>query len=154
MKDWSFSLRDIHPHYSYATSYRTSWASQVALVVKNPPANAGDIRDMGSTPGSGRWHGNPLQCSCLEKPIDRGAWWATAVASERAGHDWSELARTGCSSQCSKARKRNKSHPDWKGGNKIVPICRPQRTLRTKKWVCESLRRQSQEPEINYIFTH
>ena len=53
------------------------WAPQVALVVKNPPANAGDIRDMGSTPGSGRSHGgehgNALQHSCLENPMDRGA---------------------------------------------------------------------------------
>ena len=48
------------------------WASQVVLVVKNPPANAGDIRDTGSVPGSGRspggGHGNPLQYSCLENP--------------------------------------------------------------------------------------
>ena len=50
-------------------------------MVKNPPANAGDKKDMGSTPGSGRSlgerHGNPLQYSCLENPMDRGAWWAT-----------------------------------------------------------------------------
>ena len=48
---------------------------------KNPPANAGDIRDMGSIPGLGRspegGHPNPLQYSCLENPKDRGAWWAT-----------------------------------------------------------------------------
>ena len=48
------------------------WASQVALVVKNPPANAGDVRDLGSIPGLGRppggGHGNPLQYSCLENP--------------------------------------------------------------------------------------
>ena len=46
----------------------------------NPHANAGDIRDAGSIPGFGRApgerHGNPLQYSCLENPIDRGAWWA------------------------------------------------------------------------------
>ena len=56
-------------------------SSQVVLVVKNLPANAGDIIDMGSIPGSGRSpggeHGNPFQCSCLENPMDRGAWWAT-----------------------------------------------------------------------------
>ena len=56
-------------------------ASQVALVVKNPPANAGDIRVMGSIPGWGRspggGHGNPLQYSCLGNPIDRGGCWAT-----------------------------------------------------------------------------
>ena len=53
-------------------------ASQVALVVKDPPANARDIRDTGSVPGSGRspggGHGNPLQYSCLENPMDRGVW--------------------------------------------------------------------------------
>ena len=52
-------------------------ASQVALVVKNPPANAGDVRDAGSIPGTRRspegGHGNPLQCSCLENRMDRGA---------------------------------------------------------------------------------
>ena len=52
-------------------------ASQVAVKVKNLPANAGDIRD-GFIPGSGRspgeGHGNPLQYSCLENPMDRGAW--------------------------------------------------------------------------------
>ena len=57
------------------------WASQVALVVKNLPAITGDIRDMGSIPGLGRFpeegHGNPLQHSCLENPVDRGAWPAT-----------------------------------------------------------------------------
>ena len=54
---------------------------QVVLVVKNPPASAGDLRGMGSVPGSGRslrgGHGNPLQYSCLETPKDREAWWAT-----------------------------------------------------------------------------
>ena len=55
-------------------------ASQVALVVKNLPANAGDGRDMGSIPGSGRssggGHGNPLQYSYLKNPVDRGPWQA------------------------------------------------------------------------------
>ena len=60
----------------------------MALVVKNPPDNAGEsasrwvtIRDASSTPGSGRssggGHGNPLQYSCLENLMDKGAWWAT-----------------------------------------------------------------------------
>ena len=55
--------------------------SLVMLVVKNLPANTGDIRNLGSVPGSGRspggGHGNPLQYSCLENPKDRGACWAT-----------------------------------------------------------------------------
>ena len=56
-------------------------ASQMVLVVKNPPTNAGDVRDAGSIPGSGRFpgggDGNPLQYSCLENPMDRRAWRAT-----------------------------------------------------------------------------
>ena len=54
------------------------WAFQVALVVKNPAANGGDARDVDSVPGWGRSSGvgsdNPLQYSCLEKPMDIGAW--------------------------------------------------------------------------------
>ena len=50
-------------------------------MVKHPPANAGDARDVGLIPGSGRSpevkNGNPLQYSCLENSMDRGAWWAT-----------------------------------------------------------------------------
>ena len=61
--------------------YSITWASQAALVVKNLPANAGDIRDMFSTPGSGRFpgggYGKLLQYSCLRNPMDRGAWQAT-----------------------------------------------------------------------------
>ena len=57
-----------------------SWASQVALVVKNLPANAGDIRDVDLIPGSGRspgvGHGNPPQYSCLQNSMNRGAWQA------------------------------------------------------------------------------
>ena len=54
--------------------------SQVVLVVKNPPATSGDIRDMGLIPGLGRspggGHDNQLKYSCLENPMDSGAWWA------------------------------------------------------------------------------
>ena len=61
--------------------YSGGWgASQVALVVKNLPVNAGDIRDTGSIPGLGRSpgdQGNQLQYSCLENLMDRGAWRAT-----------------------------------------------------------------------------
>ena len=58
-----------------------SGASQVALVLKNLPANAGDVRDTGiisglrRSPGGG--HSNPLQYSCLENPMDKGDWQAT-----------------------------------------------------------------------------
>ena len=51
------------------------------VVLKNPPANAGEVRDVGLIHGSGRspagGHGNPLQSSCLENPMERGAWRST-----------------------------------------------------------------------------
>ena len=53
----------------------------MVLVVKSPPAKAGDVRDTGSIPGFGKslggGIGNPLQYSCLKNSVDRGAWWAT-----------------------------------------------------------------------------
>ena len=56
-------------------------ASQAVLAIKNPPTSAGDMRDTGSVPGWGRspggGNGTPRQHSCLENPVDRGAWWAT-----------------------------------------------------------------------------
>ena len=60
----------------------------MALMVKNLSANAGDIRDAGSIPGSGRFprggNGNyPLQYSCLENPMDREAWWATVDEAKK-----------------------------------------------------------------------
>ena len=70
------------------------WASQVALVVKNPPAKARAIRDTSSIPASGRspggGHGDPL---CLENPMDKGAWYGLqSIGSQRVRHDWSDLA--------------------------------------------------------------
>ena len=63
--------------FAWVLGYR---ASQVALVVKNLPASARDVRNADSIPGSerapGRRHGNPFQYSCLENPTDRGAWQA------------------------------------------------------------------------------
>ena len=62
----------------------------MAVVVKNLPANAGDIRDMGSIPGLGQSPGegnsNPLQYSCMDNPMDRGAWWATVHGAVEFGH--------------------------------------------------------------------
>ena len=67
-------------------------SSQVALVVNNLPASAGDMRDTGSIPGSGRSpgrrNGNPLQYSCLGSPMVRGAWWATV---QRVAKTWTWL---------------------------------------------------------------
>ena len=85
---WGWLLRKYEPRLG---------ASQVAPVVKNSPANAGDVRDMGSIPGSGRSPGgglgNPLQDSCLENPMVRGACWATSHL--RVTKSWtSDLAHT------------------------------------------------------------
>ena len=68
--------------------------SQMALVVKNLTANAGDVRDEGSIPGSGRspggGHGNPLQYSCLESPMDRGT---CRAAVHSVSENWTQLKR-------------------------------------------------------------
>ena len=59
-------------------------------MVKNLPAGAGNVRDSGSIPGSGRppgeGHGSPLQCSCLESPLDGGACDLQSTGSHRVGH--------------------------------------------------------------------
>ena len=65
----------------FVGQYRDIGAFQVTLVVKNPPAKAGEERDAASIPVSGGSpggkHSNPSQYSCLKNPMDRGAWWAT-----------------------------------------------------------------------------
>ena len=69
-------------------------AAAAATVIKNPPASAGDVRGMGLIPDwrrpPGEGNGNPLQCSCQENHMNRGAWWA--IGSQWVGHDWSDLA--------------------------------------------------------------
>ena len=77
--------------HSLTIEEKSLWPSQVVLVGKNPPANAGDVRDKGSIPGSGRsfrgGHGNPFQYSCLENPMDWGAWRAIVRGVARVGHN-------------------------------------------------------------------
>ena len=75
------------PNRNFLLPLSLSWASQVPLVVKSPPASAGDIRkacsspELGRSPGGG--HGHPLQYSCLENPMDRGAKRATVPGVEK-----------------------------------------------------------------------
>ena len=70
------------------------------LVVKNPPAIAGDIRDMGLISGLGRFpgggHGNPLHYSCLENPMDREAWWATVHRIVKSQTQLKQLSTHAC----------------------------------------------------------
>ena len=84
--------------------WRKKGVSQVTLVVKNLPANAGDIRDVGSTPGlgrsSGEGNGYPLQYSCLKNPMDREAWWVTVQGGK-------ELDTTECLSTQHTRRKKD-----------------------------------------------
>ena len=87
-----FPTQGSNPHLLFPALHGDSLpaehrGSQVALVIKNP-ANAGDIRDVGSIAGWGRAPGmysSSFQCSCLENPMRRGAWWATVqrVAKSR-----------------------------------------------------------------------
>ena len=74
-----FKIDGYNSRKFYANLMVTTGASQVVLAVKNPPANAGDLRDTDLVPGlgrsPGRGHGN--QYSCLENPMDRRAWWAS-----------------------------------------------------------------------------
>ena len=69
------------PWWNLGPTSPQPWLLQATLLVKNLPFNAGDDKDMGSIPGSGRspggGHGNPLEYSCLKNPMDRGAWRAT-----------------------------------------------------------------------------
>ena len=78
--------------------HQREWPSQVVLAIKNPsPAKAGDVRDTGSISGSGKspggGHGNPLQYSCLENPLDRGvSCGLQSMESKRVRHNRSNLA--------------------------------------------------------------
>ena len=82
-------------HINFWTS--KARASQVVLVVKKLPANAGDLRVTGLIPGLGRspggGHGNPFQYSCLENPMDREAWWATVLGVAKSW-TWLKLLST------------------------------------------------------------
>ena len=77
-------------------AFRSETEGEVELVVKNPPANAGDLRDLGSIPGSGRTpggeHGHPLQYSCLGIPMDRKAWRATVHSVAKSQTELKQLS--------------------------------------------------------------
>ena len=78
-------------------------SSPCGSVIKKLPAEAGDPGDACSVPGSGRppggGHGNPLQCSCLDSPMDRGAWWATVHGVLESQTQWKRLSTHTCVEQ-------------------------------------------------------
>ena len=80
----------------------TSWTFQMTPVVKNPSANAGDVRDTASIPRLGRFpggeNGNPLQYSCLENPMERGASWATVFEVTKSPTRWGMHTLYACAS--------------------------------------------------------
>ena len=84
MKVW-IQLQDLTAVCWEVSYVKPKWVktmfTHLSQMIKNPPANAGHVRDVGSIPGLGRslggGQGIPLQYSCLENPMDRGAWWAT-----------------------------------------------------------------------------
>ena len=89
---------------------------QVVLVVKNTPVNSGDARDVGLIPGLGRslrrGNNNPLQCSCLEKPMDRGAWRTSLRGLQRIRYDWNDLAHMQSGKCMGKCMKKFYFSPD------------------------------------------
>ena len=90
--------------YIYTHTHTYIWLSQVALVISNTPANAGDLRDAGSILGSGGspggGHGNPLQYSCLENPHRQRSLAATVH----------EVAQSDTTEQLSTAHSRSERH--------------------------------------------
>ena len=99
VQKWTWALHEALEIVNKILCVCTWWrASQVALVVKNLPANVADVRDLGSIPGlgrsSGEGHGNPLQYSCLENPMERGTEWtavhgvAESDTTEATWHAW------------------------------------------------------------------
>ena len=87
----------VSPNKSYLSLLGVS---QVALVIKNPPAHAGDIKDTGSILGCERFpgggHGILLQCSCLENSMDRGAWWASVHGVTKSQTQLKQLSMHAC----------------------------------------------------------
>ena len=94
LQNWLSHRRKMFSFYqkNIFTCLQTRIICIMVLLVKNSPASAGDLRDAGSIPGSGRSpagrHGNPLQYSCLENPMDRGDWRAIVHGARKT---WAQL---------------------------------------------------------------
>ena len=93
-------------------------ASQVVLVVKNPPANAGLIH--GSRRSSGEGHGNPLRYSCFENLMGGGAWWAMVHSVTK---NWTQLNRLSTYTCVLKSRRKKKKRLRCSGQAEPLPSC-------------------------------
>ena len=93
-------------NHNLASGRHSTGGSRVALVAKNPPLNAGDVRDAGLAPGLGRSpggrHGNPLQHSYLENSMDRGAWGAAVQWVAKSQTRLKRLSRHTCTQALNK----------------------------------------------------
>ena len=137
--------------YMYVCIYIISYSTQVALVVKNPSANAEDVRDAGLIPRPGRspggGHGKPLQYSCLENTMVRNTWWSTVQSGITDSMDMSLSKLWGlvmdreawCAAVHGVAKSRTRMS-DWNELNWTVlfsgkRICLASRRLRFDPWV-------------------
>ena len=113
-------------------------ASQVALVAKNPPANAEDTGDASSIPGLGRsptkGHGNPLWYSCLENPTDRGAWQATVKQLSMHTCRWAWLIYMR-SCVCVRQQASRGNNFSMFSFRKEDGTCKPGNSLNVAKWL-------------------
>ena len=122
-----------------------------SIVIKNPPANAGDVRDVdlisGSARSPGGGNGNSLQYSCLENPMDRGAWWATVLGVTESQTWLSDWAHTYIQTLC----KSSTLHSP--GGSLVNKLTKRKRSKRWQReggdiiwalgisysWICNNL---------------
>ena len=114
--------------YSPLEHYQISmpWVSQVALVVKNLPANPGNVWDVGSIPrlgrSPGRGHGNSLQFSYLLNPMDRGAWWTTVYSVTKS---WTWRSNLACMHACMSGLVSFRVTPFSSPGSPLRNLCLP-----------------------------
>ena len=116
---WALSL--------FSSTFGQSSLDQGGSVVKNPPANARHLRNGGSVPGLGRTPGegnsNPLHYSCLENPMDRGAWWVTVHRVTKSQAQLSDWARMHACPWSSRRRITPATVWDCGWGHSLPKLC-------------------------------
>jgi len=154
------------------TSYLSTGALRVALMVKNPSANAGDVRDSGLILGWGRspggGHGHPLQYSCLENPGDGGAWWAAVYGVAQSRTRLKRLSSSSSICQTYNNHPNSKQQPkDYTGKQHLLKkqrleekkkTSRKNTSVMTDKWICAiklfSFKSMCSQPHIENWDSH